>query len=191
MIAQFTTPATSFFYFAFLCLFQSCNFDGDWPFLVPGDKTYNEVLFPSQLKQPICLALHQRRKKTGSMEIGFPKWHHICGDLRTKWDQVSHREEQGIITGNLPKHPGPTSGLRCWGARAFPRSQLIDSFIKKSISSSLKDRNGAKVNRTLVGIESVWTNCWTQWWVLTSKLCLVFGHFSPQTAGLQLQQVYL
>ena len=30
----------------------------------------------------------------GSMEIGFPKWHHICRVLRTKWDQVSHWEEQ-------------------------------------------------------------------------------------------------
>ena len=28
------------------------------------------------------------------MEIGFPKWRHICGDLRTKWDRVSHREER-------------------------------------------------------------------------------------------------
>ena len=52
MIAQLTAPVTLFFYFAFLCLLKSCNF------LVLGDKTHNEVLFPSQLEQPICLALH-------------------------------------------------------------------------------------------------------------------------------------
>lgn len=72
MIAQLTTPVTLFFYFAFLCLFESCNFDGDWPSLVLGDKTHNEVLFPSQLEQPVCLALHRGERKQDSWRLDSP-----------------------------------------------------------------------------------------------------------------------